>query len=444
MHHERRNMNENKSNDLQSIITQAIEEMKSEQGSTFDLNKINLAELGRRTGLSRAQLRRLTKNDFRVTPHALTGRKANTTIISGYSGVIDDLLQKSVTNSEVILERIQEIGFSGSLSTVKRYINDHKDLIPPKRQAVASQGNRGRRYSSDAGESYQMDWGFVNVDTGHGDPYKVACFAMICHHCGERYIEFFPNAKQENLFIGMIHAFKRLGVPKNVLTDNMKSIVIRRDPDGHPIWNHDYESFMNTIGFETKLCKPRHPFTKGSVERLVRFVKENFLAGRVFGTITDLNYEAWRWCDKQNNRYHKAVDCIPHKRHTISCMKNAAVIKDTFDVRKYLCPVRCISFDGFVTYEGRRFGVPYSYVRHTCRVQREDFTLYIYDLELRKVLITHDVTWSRKDSFCKGQFADAQPEERPSVPVKISISQKEEPPRKSAFAKFAFGGAGHE
>ena len=444
MHHERRNMNENKSNDLQSIITQAIEEMKSEQGSTFDLNKINLAELGRRTGLSRAQLRRLKKNDFRVTPHALTGRKANTTIISGYSGVIDDLLQKSVTNSEVILERIQEIGFSGSLSTVKRYINDHKDLIPPKRQAVASQGNRGRRYSSDAGESYQMDSGFVNVDTGHGDPYKVACFAMICHHCGERYIEFFPNAKQENLFIGMIHAFKRLGVPKNVLTDNMKSVVTCRDQEGHPIWNHDYESFMNTIGFETKLCKPRHPFTKGSVERLVRFVKENFLAGRVFGTITDLNYEAWRWCDKQNNRYHKAVDCIPHKRHTISCMKNAAVIKDTFDVRKYLCPVRCISFDGFVTYEGRRFGVPYSYVHHTCRVQREDFTLYVYDLELRKVLITHDVTWSRKDSFCKGQFADAQPEERPSVPVKISISQKEEPPRKSAFAKFAFGGAGHE
>lgn len=34
-------------------------------------------------------------------------------------------------------------------------------------------------------------------------------------------------------------------------------------------------------------------FTKGAVERLVRFVKDNFLAGRVFGTITDLNYEAW-------------------------------------------------------------------------------------------------------------------------------------------------------
>lgn len=88
MYHER-NMNENNSNDLQTIITQAIEEMKSEQGHKFDLNKINLAELERRTGMTRAQLRRLQKNGSQITPHALTGRKADTTIISGYTGIID-------------------------------------------------------------------------------------------------------------------------------------------------------------------------------------------------------------------------------------------------------------------------------------------------------------------------------------------------------------------
>ena len=109
MHHERRNMNEiNNSNDLQSIITQAIEELKSEQADRFDIKKINLAELERRTGLTRAQLRRLKKNNFKVTPHALTGRKADTTIISAYSGVIDGLLKEGVSNSEqhFILDRI--------------------------------------------------------------------------------------------------------------------------------------------------------------------------------------------------------------------------------------------------------------------------------------------------------------------------------------------------
>lgn len=54
------------------------------------------------------------------------------------------------------------------------------------------------------------------------------------------------------------------------------------------------------------------------------------------------------------------------------------------------------------------------------------------------------MTWSRKDSFCKGQFTDDQPEEKPSVPVKISITQKKEDPPKSAFAKFAFGGDRNE
>ena len=121
MHHERRNMNEiNNSNDLQSIITQAIEEMKSEQADKFDLNKINLAELERRTGLTRAQLRRLKKNNFQITPHALTGRKADTTIISGYTGVIDDLLKKGVSNSEVIFD-IVNIGLHFFLKNVRPY-----------------------------------------------------------------------------------------------------------------------------------------------------------------------------------------------------------------------------------------------------------------------------------------------------------------------------------
>ena len=31
------------------------------------------------------------------------------------------------------------------------------------------QGNRERRYSTGPGEAYQMDWGFVNVETGMGE-----------------------------------------------------------------------------------------------------------------------------------------------------------------------------------------------------------------------------------------------------------------------------------
>ena len=54
----------NNSNNLQSIVTQAIEKMESEHVGDWDPDSINLAELGRRTSLTRAQLRRLKQNNF--------------------------------------------------------------------------------------------------------------------------------------------------------------------------------------------------------------------------------------------------------------------------------------------------------------------------------------------------------------------------------------------
>lgn len=290
------------SNGFLPIIAQAIAEMEELHGEFASIDEINLAELGRRTGISRAKLRRLKANGFCETPHGLTGQPKEH-LLDGYSSVLDNLLRSGVSNSTVCLARLQAIGFSGSRSTVKRYIASHKHLIPAKRQQIAPRGNRGRRYTTAPGEAYQMDWGFTDVLDYNERVYRVACFAMICHHCGECYIEFFPNAKQENLFIGMVHAFQYMGIPRFILTDNMKSVVLHRDLEGHPVWQKDYETFMKTIGFETKLCKPRHPFTKGKVERLVRFVKENFLVDRVFYNITDLNWHALEWCNSQNGTY---------------------------------------------------------------------------------------------------------------------------------------------
>ena len=198
----------NQHNDLTEILSQALNEIKSEMGDQFSLEKINLAELERRTGISRARLRHIKENGFTVQPHALIGRKANTTVLTGFTCMIDALLRRGVKNSSVIFDRLIENGYTGGKTSVKTYIREHKHLLPPKRQMVAPRGNRGRRYETAPGECYQMDWGFVNVETASGDTYKVACFAMICHACGKRYIEFFPNAKQENLFLDQFLCLK--------------------------------------------------------------------------------------------------------------------------------------------------------------------------------------------------------------------------------------------
>lgn len=422
--------------DSMTALADAIDELKKEQGSRFSLDKINLAELERRTGISRGKLRGLKKNGFRETPPGEIRRRPSK--LDGYTGILDSLLKDGVSNSTVCLNRLKANGFTGGQTIVKEYIAAHRNLIPARRESVAPQGKRAIRYSDSPGEVFQMDWGFTEVLTSDGQRCTAACFAMICHACGQRYIEFFPNARQENLFIGMIHAFCYMGVPEFVMTDNMKSVVIRRDLDGRPIWQKDYEAFMRTAGFQTRLCKPRHPYTKGAVERLVRFVKDNFLAGRTFRDITDLNRSALEWCNEQNRLYHRSMDAVPQDIHMRECAGNLHELEQSEAVRLYLCPERRISFDGFVNYEGRRYGVPYRYPGSSARVMRREDMLYLYSDDLTTLLAVHRIEKSRRDSFCEDQYALPQPEEHPTVPVQTQVLQLPEAEKNLSFDKFDF------
>ena len=82
-----------------------LDEMKKTQGAAFSLKAVNLAELQRMTGISRAKLRRLKENQFETLPDKRCGRKAPKTKLTGYTD----------------------------------YIRSHRYLIPPKRHVVIPQ-----------------------------------------------------------------------------------------------------------------------------------------------------------------------------------------------------------------------------------------------------------------------------------------------------------------
>ena len=61
------------SNGLQTIISQALDILNAKYGKTFNLDKVNLAELQHMTGISRSRLCHLQKNYFVVQPHGRIG-----------------------------------------------------------------------------------------------------------------------------------------------------------------------------------------------------------------------------------------------------------------------------------------------------------------------------------------------------------------------------------
>ena len=112
------------SNDLEDILAHALATIKEKMGENYSIEKVNLAEMQRLTGISRAKLRRLKKDDFVVKTYGNKGKKSNKSVISGYEGTINDYLRKNVTNSESDSERSSstqsEWTFSGNKQLSKR------------------------------------------------------------------------------------------------------------------------------------------------------------------------------------------------------------------------------------------------------------------------------------------------------------------------------------
>lgn len=404
--------------DLETILARVLEETKRADGT------VNLKEIERRTGVSYKRLRKWKDDGYRLLPDR-RGRAAGSVKLLGYTDTIDGLLRNGVENSVVITDLIRKDGYAGGLSIVKDYIREHRNLVPLPRVVAVPRPEHVRRWYTEAGDCYQMDWGFVMVEDGEGRLWKCACFVMVCHHCGFRYIEFFPNSMQESLFIGMLHAFSVMGVPRRVLTDNMKSVTLGRDANGNVVWNAGYDAFQRLVGFETTLCKVAHPYTKGAVERLVRYVKGNFIPGRRFYNCNELNRQALAWCAERNSQPTRTRALVPAEAHMQEWTRILREDERPF-LMPYLAPRRKLSLDRFVQYEGRRYGVPSFYTKRSAWVMRDHERLLVLDCDDCYELAAYDVDWAKRDKTCPGQWdygVSGQPEEQPTSPVKSILTK---------------------
>ena len=112
------------------------------------------------------------------------------------------------------------------------------------------------------------------------------------------------------------------GVPREVLYDNAKSIVLKRDAygEGRHRWNDDFLDMAKLYGFLPRLCKPYRARTKGKVERFHRYLRGNFyvpLSSRMkaSGLIVDAATayaEVGKWLrDVANRRVHPQTGHAP-------------------------------------------------------------------------------------------------------------------------------------
>ncbi|MFA2189697.1 IS21 family transposase, partial [Escherichia coli] len=62
---------------------------------------------------------------------------------------------------------------------------------------------------------------------------------------------------------------------KTVLVDNQKAAVLKNN-NGKVVFNSGFLLLADHYNFLPRACRPRRARTKGKVERMVKYLKENF------------------------------------------------------------------------------------------------------------------------------------------------------------------------
>jgi transposase len=120
------------------------------------------------------------------------------------------------------------------------------------------------------------------------------------------YVEFVSDMGLDTLLTCHVNCFEWFdGVPRRVLYDNMKTVVVERNAYGPK--QHRFQpgflDFARHYGFQPQLCQPYRAKTKGKVERFNGYLRRSFyvpLAARLKAAgleldVTTANTEVWRW-----------------------------------------------------------------------------------------------------------------------------------------------------
>lgn len=209
------------------------------------------------------------------------------TLLDPYKALLLETLERYPTlRATRLYEMAKARGYPGGPLQVRRWVR----TVRPSSRAEAF-----LRRVTLPGEEAQVDWAiFGKLKVGNATR-TLSCFVMVLSHSRAMYAHFELDQTLESFLRGHVRGFEALGgVPRAVLYDNLKSVVLERQGDAirfHP-------RLLELAGhyhFAPRPCAPYRGNEKGKVERTIRYLRDSFFAARSFSSLLDLNAQLAAW-----------------------------------------------------------------------------------------------------------------------------------------------------
>jgi transposase len=318
-----------------------------------------------------------------------TGRKERhmQSVLDNYKDYIGKLLSSHPYSSEQIFRRISENGYTGSYSTVKRYVRLVRPVMPKAYFSL--------HFAS--GEAAQVDFGNCGTVPCGNINRRLSVFVMVLCYSRYLYAEFIPCERQEHFLQCHYNGFLEFGgVPGRVIVDNCKCAVTANRRHSEAVYNPSYLDFCFVCGFKPDACNPHSPNEKGIVENAVKYIKKNFLTGRSFGSIEEANSALGLWRrEVANVRTHSAtgrspLEMLEEERENLQSLPLHA--PECAAVRHCRADSRCR-----IWFDSNSYSVPSRYASQPLTIKAKTDKVIIYNRE--SMVVRHRRSYGRKEEI---------------------------------------------
>lgn len=235
-----------------------------------------IREIQRQTGHHRKTIRKALRGD---EPKYRRRQPVRQPVMDRVEGIVEGWLiedrerpkKQRHTAHRIYCRLVEEVGFPGAESTVRRWVREWKAAHGEGRHQAVVPLDPERALEA------EVDWGTAWVEMA-GRRQRVKLFVMRSRYSGKPFLQAYPWERQEMFFDGHIRAFHYYqGVFRRLVYDNL-SLAVQRILRGKPrVEQQRFVSFRSYYTFEAQFCNPSRGQEKGGVEGLIGFARRNFL-----------------------------------------------------------------------------------------------------------------------------------------------------------------------
>jgi len=208
------------------------------------------------------------------------------------------------------------------------------------------------------GKQAQADFGMYNLRNGIGKRVKVFFIAIQLSRSRYKYVWFSDKHFTTELSITaheQAFAFFQ-GIPEQVVYDQDR-VFITNENKGDIILTDAFRAYTKERHFDLHFCRKADPESKGKIENVVKYVKQNFLYNRCFCDIATLNEDVLQWLSRTANKLPHGTTKIPPAEEWINEQPYLAAFP-TF-IQTASPQVYTVRSDNTISYKSNFYSVPF-------------------------------------------------------------------------------------